>query len=1089
MIRQDVPVRVFPEVPPMPMPAEVCEVPLLLPVIPMRLPQAADEPMQANATANDEIRNSEMLYVMEICAGSANLSAAMQKVGFVAVAIDHKLNKHKPRIKCVDADLSSPKGQKLIEDMRRTKAFFLTSMSPPCGTASAARSIPIPWKDRTLGAPQPKPLRSKQFPLGLPKLEGKNRLRVWLANEIYFWCLRIAKDCIREGTFFMIENPRSSWLWEIPEFAALIKTSGIFIVDFQVCAHGGKRPKWTRFVTNCEALCELARECPRDHEHEKWGAIRPAGNSTSWSFSTEQEAEFPTELCSKFARIAHDEAGRRGYKRYCLEDQPSLSDLPAGKKARVSTMQNQQRIKHIPQLIPEYGEIKTIALPQGCRAVPGESSDKLIAGKQCKILRILEKRGESKADETKAVVGVYLSAEEFTAKALSTEHPIDLSSGVRDEIVEAVYFILSHSTCETMRHRLEQVKMLRELLKDTQEENDKLMASLDPRVSKVLAGKNLVAFRKLLDLAGHPDKRLVDDMAAGMKLVGAQPSSGVFLDGFAPAADIETNLLLKAGLIQQAILGTIKSSGKTSVDEEVWKQTQEEEEQGWLIPISRDDLNKLYPEGWVPCRRFGLEQSDKIRTIDDLSEPGTNSCYGVSEKLDLMDTSEICAVIRMLANAVRDDGTFVLQKLDGKFIDGKLGKGWTVTAAKLWLGRTLDLKKAYRQLATFPEHMRYSVVAVHKPGCCEPQLFLAPALLFGPTGSVYAFNRATRGLWRIGCRLFKICWLNFYDDFPMFEPMISSESARATAHTFLFQLGWRCALEAKKNVPFHELFNALGVTFQLNSLLSGAAFVTNKENRIDDVQYQVDCIKARGKIKKSEAASIGGKLRYAEAQCFGRIAREALCCLDSVSSAGANQREAADIFEAIDWLLRKLRCSGPRPIVPDPCLQKVFVFTDAASEGSLHTVGGVMFDEASRSVEYFGCRIDPKLVAEWFEDGREKIINIAELYAVWLARHKWAARLAHRKVFIYIDSNAAKGAILAGHTTPAAANWIVRSLILLEFEQAAWTWYARVPSTSNIADEPSRLDDVDLLRSFPGAKFVNVIQPTTFRDFDSRSHR
>ena len=28
-----------------------------------------------------------------------------------------------------------------------------------------------------------------------------------------------------------------------------------------------------------------------------------------------------------------------------------------------------------------------------------------------------------------------------------------------------------------------------------------------------------------------------------------------------------------------------------------------------------------------------------------------------------MDTSEICAVIRLLANAVRDDGTFVLQKL------------------------------------------------------------------------------------------------------------------------------------------------------------------------------------------------------------------------------------------------------------------------------------------------------------------------------------------------------------------------------------------------------------------------------------------
>ena len=39
--------------------------------------------------------------------------------------------------------------------------------------------------------------------------------------------------------------------------------------------------------------------------------------------------------------------------------------------------------------------------------------------------------------------------------------------------------------------------------------------------------------------------------------------------------------------------------------------------------------------------------------------------------------------------------------------------------------------------------MSHSVVAVHKPSGCEPQLFLAPAFLFGPTGTASTPTRRT----------------------------------------------------------------------------------------------------------------------------------------------------------------------------------------------------------------------------------------------------------------------------------------------------------------------------------------------------------
>ena len=127
-----------------------------------------------------------------------------------------------------------------------------------------------------------------------------------------------------------------------------------------------------------------------------------------------------------------------------------------------------------------------------------------------------------------------------------------------------------------------------------------------------------------------------------------------------------------------------------------------------------------------------------------------------------------------------------------------------------------------------------------------------------------------------------------------------------------------------------------------------------------------------------ESCWFGNSLCQYEAQCFGRIAKEALRGLEAVSSSGANKREVVFIFEALDWALSELRNSGPRPVAPD-------------------------------------------------------------------------------------------------HTTPAAANWIVESLISGELEQGAWTWHAGVPSTSRNADEASRLNDVELLNLFQVRSLSSLI--------------
>ena len=69
-------------------------------------------------------------------------------------------------------------------------------------------------------------------------------------------------------------------------------------MDFQNCQHGGRRPKWSRWVTNVPELGVLRASCDGLHEHLPWG-VSQVGRS--WSFATQEEAEYPELLCKRAA--------------------------------------------------------------------------------------------------------------------------------------------------------------------------------------------------------------------------------------------------------------------------------------------------------------------------------------------------------------------------------------------------------------------------------------------------------------------------------------------------------------------------------------------------------------------------------------------------------------------------------------------------------------------------------------------------------------------------------------------------------------------------------------------------------------------
>ena len=63
-------------------------------------------------------------------------------------------------------------------------------------------------------------------------------------------------------------------------------------------------------------------------------------------------------------------------------------------------------------------------------------------------------------------------------------------------------------------------------------------------------------------------------------------------------------------------------------------------------PFSADEISQRLGDKWVPSRRFGVRQNNKIRAVDDFSQFLINSAVTCHEKIDLEGIDSICATAR-----------------------------------------------------------------------------------------------------------------------------------------------------------------------------------------------------------------------------------------------------------------------------------------------------------------------------------------------------------------------------------------------------------------------------------------------------------
>ena len=261
------------------------------PRFPLQVVSSAEVPLQAPAACPTVVPPPKEPLFLELCAGTAMLSRCFREASVPVMPIDHQHNRHHPLAKVCNLSLTEDSTWNFLRDLVQDHAILFVHAAPPCGTCSAARSI----KRKGVSAA---PLRSPQYPMGLPSLQGSNLDKVLAANKIYVGLAKFLDLLCTLKIPWTVENPESSLLWQLPCFEHLVRAYPR--VSFDMCCYGEARLTHRSLLTSCPAIDHLRQRCP-GHKHLPWKPFRKADGSMH--FPTQEEAAYPRPFCQQFVLL------------------------------------------------------------------------------------------------------------------------------------------------------------------------------------------------------------------------------------------------------------------------------------------------------------------------------------------------------------------------------------------------------------------------------------------------------------------------------------------------------------------------------------------------------------------------------------------------------------------------------------------------------------------------------------------------------------------------------------------------------------------------------------------------------------------
>ena len=404
-------------------------------------------------------------------------------------------------------------------------------------------------------------------------------------------------------------------------------------------------------------------------------------------------------------------------------------------------------------------------------------------------------------------------------QAKAVLHPKDPQKALPQALKEAIIHVMGSSPVDVAKHRLSVVLTLHRKAAELATEEQQLKTMMDPQTAHVLANKRLCLWKYLLETTGFVDMQVVDLVTNGIPLYGCHTKPPNFPDDWKPSLISVDELLESAVWRRKALMGAEQSKVEDSVQDDLHDATMKEVALGHLHgPYSEQEVAEHFgSDKWLFNPRFALYQGseNKVRAIDDGKRSALNLAYTTNFKLELYDVDTLAALVAAVADSLRagkvsfdmDDDTVCSVPVHPE------------VASDAWSGRTLDLSRAYKQLALDRASRCLSVVGYRYRG--RWVFFRCDVLPFGAIAAVYSFNRVSRSLHFLICKLLWGPCTCFYDDYPTISPNASAAILSKAMSAMLTLLGWDHAKVGVKVVDFAASFNALGISVQLDHLNKG----------------------------------------------------------------------------------------------------------------------------------------------------------------------------------------------------------------------------------------------------------------------------
>ena len=158
---------------------------------------------------------------------------------------------------------------KAIKDLVQQGVFTLIYSSPSWSSFSKANR-PV--------------LRSRDRPHGLPWLSKHQKHQVAHQNMLALWLEQVVRSRSSPATVY-IENPYSSWLFDIRPWSRLASSGNVGFFTADACVFGADWRKRVRALTNAKVLEGVRVHCCSSNPHARLrgrdssGAARTAGAS------------------------------------------------------------------------------------------------------------------------------------------------------------------------------------------------------------------------------------------------------------------------------------------------------------------------------------------------------------------------------------------------------------------------------------------------------------------------------------------------------------------------------------------------------------------------------------------------------------------------------------------------------------------------------------------------------------------------------------------------------------------------------------------------------------------------------------------